>query len=315
MPAGRRNRARRQMAPPGQLRHRPHGRDAREPAQPARRLRGDDAEPGRRTGVPDRPVGGHLRHRTGGPRRPRPVPEPRPGGRNGRRRTDESSCRTRRSSTGSSSGPPAAPFETSLDVIVAGERDPEALAIAINCRNRMDAEAICVGWEKSNAMLQREADSQIRGLADGDEDHRDIGRRGAAALDGAIYRHVTVDSDQGLTVIETPHPERTAATAGDSAPRDRRGVRGQRTRRLLPPERHGRRTNARRGAGSQRSPRSRAALANGPDGPDPPGTRLTSAPDKLTSAPARAGNGQVLRSWLTEHTTGHIAQAFGWVFL
>lgn len=95
------------------------------------------------------------------------------------------------------------PVRDVFDVIVAGRRDPDALAIAVNCRNRMDAEAICVGWEKSNAMLQREADSQLLGLADGDRDHRDIGRRGAAALDGAIYRHVTVDSDHGLTVIET----------------------------------------------------------------------------------------------------------------
>ncbi len=95
------------------------------------------------------------------------------------------------------------PVRDVFDVIVAGERDPDALAIAINCRNRMDAEAICVGWEKSNATLQLEADSQILGLADGDEDHSDIGRRGAAALDGAIYRHVTVDSDRSLTVIET----------------------------------------------------------------------------------------------------------------
>lgn len=83
------------------------------------------------------------------------------------------------------------------------EMAPPGQAIAINCRNRMDAEVICVGWEKSSAMLQREADSQLLGLADRDEDHSDIGRRGAAALDGAIYRHVTVDSDQGLTVIET----------------------------------------------------------------------------------------------------------------
>lgn len=67
----------------------------------------------------------------------------------------------------------------------------------------MDAEAICVGREKSNAVLQRDADSQLQSLADGDEDHLDIGRRGAAALEGAIYRHVRVDSDQGLTVIET----------------------------------------------------------------------------------------------------------------
>ena len=95
------------------------------------------------------------------------------------------------------------PVRDVFDVIVAGERDPDALAIAVNCRNRMDAEAICVGREKSNVMLQREADSQILGLADGDEDHSDIGRRGAAALDGAIYRHVTVDSDQNLTVIQT----------------------------------------------------------------------------------------------------------------
>ena len=94
------------------------------------------------------------------------------------------------------------PVRDVFDVIVAEKRDPDALAIAINCRNRMDAEAICVGWEKSSAMLQREAESQLLGLANEHKSHRDIGRRGAAALDGAIYCHVTVHSDQGLTIIE-----------------------------------------------------------------------------------------------------------------
>jgi len=79
-----------------------------------------------------------------------------------------------------------------------------ALAIAINCKSRLEAETICVAWEKSNATFERVADEQLGGVpAAMRENPATLGREGAAALQDALYRRVTVRTEEQCTVVET----------------------------------------------------------------------------------------------------------------
>ena len=96
------------------------------------------------------------------------------------------------------------PVRDVFDVIKARDLDPHALAVAINCRNRSDAEVICVSWEKAAARLAEDAATQLAGVPENmAEDAATLGMNGAAALQGAMYRHVAVYSEDGVTVVET----------------------------------------------------------------------------------------------------------------
>ena len=91
-----------------------------------------------------------------------------------------------------------------FDVIKARRLDAKALAIAINCKSRLEAETICVAWEKSNAAFERVADEQLAGVPEAmRENPATLGREGAAALEEALYRRVTVRTEEQLTVVET----------------------------------------------------------------------------------------------------------------
>lgn len=96
------------------------------------------------------------------------------------------------------------PVRDVFDVVKARDLDPHALAVAVNCRNQSDAEVISVSWEKANARLEEDAATQLAGIPeDMEEDHATLGMNGAAALAGAIYRHVAVYSEDGVTAVET----------------------------------------------------------------------------------------------------------------
>ena len=96
------------------------------------------------------------------------------------------------------------PVRDVFDVIKAQRLDAQALAIAINCKSRLEAETICVAWEKSNATFERVADEQLGGVpAAMRENPATLGREGAAALQNALYRRVTVRTEEQCTVVET----------------------------------------------------------------------------------------------------------------
>ena len=96
------------------------------------------------------------------------------------------------------------PVRDVFDVIKARRLDAQALAIAINCKSRLEAETICVAWEKSNAAFEKVADEQLGGVPESmRENPATLGREGAAALQDALYRRVTVRTEEQLTVVET----------------------------------------------------------------------------------------------------------------
>ena len=96
------------------------------------------------------------------------------------------------------------PVRDVFDAIKARRLDPHALAIAINCRSRLDAETICVAWAKSNATFEKVADEQLAGVPEAmRENPASLGRQGAAALQDALYRRVSVRTEAQLTVVET----------------------------------------------------------------------------------------------------------------
>ncbi len=96
------------------------------------------------------------------------------------------------------------PVRDVFDVIKARDLDPHALAVAINCRNQSDAEVICISWEKAGARLAEDAAAQLAGIPENmEEDPATLGMNGAAALADALYRHVVVYSEDGVTVVET----------------------------------------------------------------------------------------------------------------
>lgn len=96
------------------------------------------------------------------------------------------------------------PVRDVFDVIKARDLAPRALVIAVNCRNRSDAEVICVSWEKAAARLRNDAATELAGVPHGlKEDHAALGENGSAAIRGALYRHVAVYAEDQTTVVET----------------------------------------------------------------------------------------------------------------
>ncbi len=89
-----------------------------------------------------------------------------------------------------------------FDFIRAAEFDPHALAAAVNCRSRRETEVIAIGFEEANAALGRDARHQLVGAGE-INDPETLGTQAAAAIRGAVYRHVTVRTEGSLEIIET----------------------------------------------------------------------------------------------------------------
>ena len=89
-----------------------------------------------------------------------------------------------------------------FDLIKAAELDPHALAAAVNCRNRRETEVVATGFEEANAALGRDAHHQLVGAGE-INDPETLGTQAAAAIRGAVYRHVTVRTEGPLGIVET----------------------------------------------------------------------------------------------------------------
>lgn len=89
-----------------------------------------------------------------------------------------------------------------FDLIKAAELDPDALAAAVNCRNRRDTEVIAVTFEEANAALERDARERLVGAGDINEPET-LGTRAATVIREAVYRHVTVRTEGPSGIIET----------------------------------------------------------------------------------------------------------------
>ena len=112
------------------------------------------------------------------------------------------------------------PVRDVFDIVKASRLDAQALAIALNCKSRLEAEMICLAWEKSSTAFEQVADEQLAGVP------------------------------------------------------DRPGVRGQRARRTLPPQRNVRRAAPRGRPASRNSPATgRTALGERPAGSGTSGYR------------------------------------------
>ena len=96
------------------------------------------------------------------------------------------------------------PVRDVFDVIKAARLEPEALAIAVNARTRLTSEVICMTWERTNKTFEQETHDQLLGVPDAmREDPATLGLKAAAAVQGALYRRVTMHTDDRLTVVET----------------------------------------------------------------------------------------------------------------
>ena len=96
------------------------------------------------------------------------------------------------------------PVRDVFDIIKASRLDGQALAIALNCRSRLEVETICLAWEKSNTAFEKVADEQLAGVPEAmRENPATLGDEGAAALQDALYHRVTVRTEEQLTVVET----------------------------------------------------------------------------------------------------------------
>ncbi len=89
-----------------------------------------------------------------------------------------------------------------FDLIKAAELDPDALAAAVNCRNRRDTEVIAVTFEEANAALERDARERLVGAGEINEPET-LGTRAATVIREAVYRHVTVRTEGPSAIIET----------------------------------------------------------------------------------------------------------------
>ena len=89
-----------------------------------------------------------------------------------------------------------------FDLIKAAELDSDALAAAVNCRNRRDTEVIAVTFEEANAALERDARERLVGAGDINEPET-LGTRAATVIREAVYRHVTVRTQGPSGIIET----------------------------------------------------------------------------------------------------------------
>ena len=89
-----------------------------------------------------------------------------------------------------------------FDLIKAAELDPHALASAVNCRSRRETEVVATTFEEANATLGRDARYQLVGAGE-INDPDTLGTQAAAAIRGAVYRHVTVRTEGPLGIVET----------------------------------------------------------------------------------------------------------------
>ena len=89
-----------------------------------------------------------------------------------------------------------------FDLIKAADLDPDALATAVNCRSRHDAEIVAVTFEEANATLERDARERLVGAGEIGEPET-LGTRAATVIRGAVYRRVTVRTEGPLGLIET----------------------------------------------------------------------------------------------------------------
>ena len=96
-----------------------------------------------------------------------------------------------------------------FDLIKAEEIDPHALATAVNCRSRRETEIIATGFEEANAALGGDARHQLVGAGE-INDPETLGTQAAAAIRGAVYRHVTIRTEGPLGIVETTTNSGTA---------------------------------------------------------------------------------------------------------
>ena len=89
-----------------------------------------------------------------------------------------------------------------FDIIRAADLDPDALATAVNCRSRRDAEIIAAAFEEANAALERDARERLVGAGRIDEPET-LGTQAATVIRGAVYRHVTVRTEGPQGIVET----------------------------------------------------------------------------------------------------------------
>ncbi|MCY4511887.1 MAG: hypothetical protein OXG35_33725 [Acidobacteria bacterium] len=96
------------------------------------------------------------------------------------------------------------PVRDVFDVVVAGKRDPHALAIAANTRSARDVEAIAAAWRTSNPVFADNAPLDLNGV--GREFAGELTRLGlaaAAALAGACYERVRMYTARNVGFVET----------------------------------------------------------------------------------------------------------------
>ena len=96
-----------------------------------------------------------------------------------------------------------------FDLMVAAELDPHALATAVNCRSPRETEVVATTFEEANAALGRDARHQLVGTGE-ISDPETLGTQAAAAIRGAVYRHVAVRTEGPLGIIETTTNSGTA---------------------------------------------------------------------------------------------------------
>ena len=96
-----------------------------------------------------------------------------------------------------------------FDFIRAAELDPHALATAVNCRSRRETEVIATTFEEANAALRRDARRQLVGAGE-ITDPETLGTQAAAAIRGAVYRHLRVRTEGPLGIVETTTNSGTA---------------------------------------------------------------------------------------------------------
>ena len=100
--------------------------------------------------------------------------------------------------------PLAAPYATCSTSSRRGASTRSRSPSRSTAKSRLEAETICVTWEKSNTAFGKVADEQLAGVPEAmRENPATLGREGAVALQGALYQRVTLRTEEHLTVAET----------------------------------------------------------------------------------------------------------------
>lgn len=96
------------------------------------------------------------------------------------------------------------------DVIAAAQNDPESLEAAVNSMPRAMGEYIAWSWHHANPILNEEAATALRGTDNRQLNHRNLGSRGARAIQAALYGALEIGVAGGrITLsIETAGGER-----------------------------------------------------------------------------------------------------------